>query len=230
MGNSSQPFSYRDLPEPKLPANDQMFRSWRGLLFLILKTIVRLIYHPRIEGRSSLANQPYLIIANHRSAWDPLVIMTVLKDVWPDWISKENLFKRRWLSNIFIQLGMIPVDRSLQDMQAMRRILTRLSDGRLLGLFPEGTRVRTWQDKIDNPPKSTYINMAARRGMKIQAISIEYRGKFFHSTRVRLLEPIDAKAALKQMSREELNHEIITRIYASMGEDYPSTFPSEEQR
>ena len=50
----------------------------------------------------------------------------------------DELFKPLWQSKVFTWLNCIPVNRTGADRNALRSALQRLSDGRAIGIFPEG--------------------------------------------------------------------------------------------
>ena len=84
---------------------------------------------------------PLIIVANHVSWLDPVLIayscphqMTLL--------AKEELFQQRFLGSLFRRWHMIPVRRGEFDRTLLRRALEVLSQGGILGLFPEGSRSR----------------------------------------------------------------------------------------
>ncbi len=75
--------------------------------------------------------------SNHISHFDPPII----SGFFPrrlDWLAMEEMFRSPWSKRIFTQLNCIPVDRSGSDRTSLRRALARLSDHRVIGIFPEG--------------------------------------------------------------------------------------------
>lgn len=75
--------------------------------------------------------------SNHISHFDPPII----SGFFPrriDWLAMEELFHSPISRRIFTWLNCIPVDRSGSDRNALRHALQRLSEGRVIGIFPEG--------------------------------------------------------------------------------------------
>jgi len=75
--------------------------------------------------------------SNHISHFDP----PFLSGWFPrklDWIAMSELFGTGWSKTGFRWLDVIPVDRGGDDRHALREALRRLSDGRVIGVFPEG--------------------------------------------------------------------------------------------
>ena len=55
-------------------------------------------------------------------------------------MAKEELFEAPILKSLLPSLQAFPVKRGMSDRQAMRKALSVLKDGEVVGLFPEGTR------------------------------------------------------------------------------------------
>ena len=92
----------------------------------------------RVVELSPVPKQGQLIMAsNHISHFDPPII----SGFFPrrlDWMTMDELFKPLWQSKVFTWLNCIPVNRTGADRNALRSALQRLSDGRAIGIFPEG--------------------------------------------------------------------------------------------
>lgn len=58
-------------------------------------------------------------------------------------MAKEELFSVPVLGKIVPHLNAFPVKRGMSDREALRKGLGILKDGKVLGLFPEGTRSKT---------------------------------------------------------------------------------------
>jgi 1-acyl-sn-glycerol-3-phosphate acyltransferase len=84
----------------------------------------------------------YLMITNHVSGLDPFVIGTMVSR--PMYcLAKVELYRNRTLTWFLNSLGYIPLDRSTEDISAMRIVLRLLRNGEAVGLSPEGTRSQT---------------------------------------------------------------------------------------
>ena len=85
---------------------------------------------------------PAVIVCNHFSSLDPLVIQSVFfrPIVWM--VAREYTVGPglQWL---FDTLRAIPVSRDGKDSSALRAALRALSDGDVLGIFPEGRFTKT---------------------------------------------------------------------------------------
>jgi len=117
------------------------------LLYHIIRFIARIIltpiYFPRMINRDKIPKKGKVIVyANHASWWDP-VILGVLLPRPVHFMAKEELFKSaigRWF---FTNIGAFPVKRGSADLSAVKKALKLLKHGKVFGIFPEGTRIKT---------------------------------------------------------------------------------------
>lgn len=84
-----------------------------------------------------LPDGAFVMASNHISHFDPPFLSGWLPRKI-DWIAMSELFATGWSRRGFLWLDVIPVDRGGDDRQALREALRRLSDGRAIGVFPEG--------------------------------------------------------------------------------------------
>lgn len=113
-------------------------------MYRFLRGVGRSIYtlrRWRVVGRQNIpASGGIIIAANHNSAWDPILLgCAINREVY--FMSKEELFQTRLLSWFFTSVHAFPVKRGAVDRRAIRHALDLLASGKVLGIFPEGTRV-----------------------------------------------------------------------------------------
>ncbi|WP_143521732.1 lysophospholipid acyltransferase family protein, partial [Pseudomonas sp. 2995-3] len=58
-------------------------------------------------------------------------------------MAKAELFETPILKSIIPRLGAFPIRRGMSDRQALRTGLSLLKEGKMVGIFPEGTRSKT---------------------------------------------------------------------------------------
>jgi len=105
----------------------------------------------KIQGVENMPTEgPVILAINHNSLWDPLVAGSSLPRK-VSFMAKEELFSIPVLGKIFSRLGAFPVKRGQGDMSAIRQSLAILKEGRVLGLFPEGTRSKTGETQKGLP-------------------------------------------------------------------------------
>lgn len=88
---------------------------------------------------------PVLLACNHASFYDPpLIGSTLQRGIC--YLARESLFKNRWISWLLREgLNCIPVDRDGGGAAGLKGVLDNLQRGRVVILFPEGTRTRDGQ-------------------------------------------------------------------------------------
>ena len=114
-------------------------------LYRLAKTLagslLGIFYPLRISGPRKLPEGPVVVVSNHISNWDVLTLGRVF-DRQICFMAKKELFKNPLLRRIVEGLGAFPVDRGSADVSAIRRSLELLSAGGVVGIFPQGTRVK----------------------------------------------------------------------------------------
>lgn len=89
---------------------------------------------------------PLLIVANHQSNLDPSLLAASLPRKLK-FLAKSELF-RSPLGNWFLRsFGAFPLNRQGVDVRAYRWVLEQLEQGKVVVLFPEGTRSKSGMRK-----------------------------------------------------------------------------------
>lgn len=88
----------------------------------------------------------FLFVCNHRSLFDPVVVMDKLRDYNISFISKPSNMNIPLFGNLGYAAGYLPIDRE-NNREALKTILTAADymkrDLCSIGIFPEGTRSKT---------------------------------------------------------------------------------------
>ena len=123
-------FDGRSTPE-KMSRRYDLFRR-------LMILICRVLFGLTMKGQENVPkNGPLIVAANHTQYADPvLVCMAVPRRM--QWMAKKQLFEPPW-ERFFRFIGSFPVDREGGGRQGFRSALTFLSEGWILGIFPEGT-------------------------------------------------------------------------------------------
>ena len=131
-----------------------------GFSHAILKIAYEICFRGEISGLENLpASGGYIIASNHASLLDPPIVGLYLPQQVA-FFARKTLWKPGlaawWLDGV----GTIPVDRDGgADVAAIRRVMLALGRGKVVILFPEGTRSR---DGRLQPPKSGIGLLACR--------------------------------------------------------------------
>lgn len=109
----------------------------------ILKPILRLLYGIKVEGLKNVPRKgPAIIAANHLSFLDSFFIPLVVNRRKVTYLAKADYFKSWKTAWFFKMAGQIPIDRQggERSERALNTALQVLKEGKLLGIYPEGTR------------------------------------------------------------------------------------------
>ncbi len=141
----------------------------------IFVPIVHICFNVKFEGRENVRESgAALICSNHRSLWDPIFIAVGIKKRKLCFMAKKELFSFKPFGFVLSKLGAFPVNRGAGDMQAIAEAENSLNKGKLLLIFPEGTRAK---DRNPLRPKSGAVYIASDTGADIIPVAICFEGK-----------------------------------------------------
>jgi 1-acyl-sn-glycerol-3-phosphate acyltransferase len=116
-------------------------RGLYALVRAVLAPLVRGWFRMRVTGREHVPGHGAAILApNHKSFLDSFFIGLATRRHLR-FMGKVELFEGPW-GWLLVRLGAFPVRRGESDAEALRTARAILSQGGLLAIFPEGTRVR----------------------------------------------------------------------------------------
>lgn len=109
----------------------------------VVYALLKPIYRFDVIGRENFPkDKGVLLCANHISVLDPPVVgINAPRPV--HFMAKEELFSTPILKHLLPGLNAFPVKRGMSDREALRKGLSILKEGKVLGIFPEGTRSET---------------------------------------------------------------------------------------
>jgi 1-acyl-sn-glycerol-3-phosphate acyltransferase len=122
-----------------------------------LRAPIRRAYRLRVAGGSNLPSSgPAVLASNHDSLLDiPCLVVASPRPVW--FMAKVELFRGPLASRLLLAGGGFPVRRGGRDLGAVRTALEVVRRGRLLGMYPEGTRAAHLQDFL---PGAAWLALA----------------------------------------------------------------------
>ena len=107
----------------------------------ILKVFISL-YKPTYIGLENIPKHGAFILAgNHTSYLDPILVASTTKEC-VHFFAKDSLYKGI-KKPLFKALGIIPVDRTKKDKNALSLGIKYLNNNSVIGIFPEGTINKT---------------------------------------------------------------------------------------
>ena len=146
-----------------------------------------------------------ILISNHYSNFDAIVLDIKLgKRIC--FLGKKELFNNK-ISKWFFEnvTGSIPVDRGTTDIKATKKILELLKNKKTIGIFPEGTRNKTEEEKFE--AKGGACVFAIKSKTPIIPMWLVHKPKVFRRNVLLIGEPFE----LSEFYGEKLSKEIIAK-------------------
>lgn len=148
-----------------LPASARLL--WRG--WPLLQATGVLAWGLRVDRAGGFPPPPFVVAANHFSHLDPMLVGLVYRRPILFLAVDELYGIHRPLDLALDLVGVMPITRTGVPLGAMRASLHHLAAGGVVGVFPEGTRVRTWGE---HRPKPGAAWLAARAGVPLVPVAI----------------------------------------------------------
>jgi 1-acyl-sn-glycerol-3-phosphate acyltransferase len=117
------------------------------LKYIILGPVLRMIFRPQVEGRDNVPDEGPAIIASNHLSFSDSIFMPLMVKRKVTFVAKAEYFTGKGIQGFlkrmfFVGTGTIPVDRAggRAAQAAIDTGLRVLGEGRLFGIYPEGTR------------------------------------------------------------------------------------------
>jgi 1-acyl-sn-glycerol-3-phosphate acyltransferase len=156
-----------------------------------------------------------LIVSNHQSLLDPPLLGVRLNRTM-SYMAKAELFRHKLFSWVIRSLGAFPVRQGAGDVGAIKETVSRLQEGRMLNIFPEGSRTETGEI---GPMLSGVALVVRRAGVPIVPAAIvgSYEAwpkgqRYFHRHPIRIVygPPLDVKGLKGEQVIARIDHAIRT--------------------
>lgn len=187
-----------------------LYKIAHVLVFVLAKIFFQL----RIIGVGHVPRKGGVIVAaNHNSYFDiPLLGCSLPRRA--DNIAKIELFRNKFFAFFIRVMGGFPVRRGAWDHQAIEEAVRRVAEGRLLVIYPEGTRGK---DGRLQPGKPGVGKIVAESGACVVPAFIEgtSRISLFRRVTVRFGRPIHFKEDMKASLNGKVHPKILYGTIAS---------------
>lgn len=178
------------------------------MLYKISKVIclvfLKLARRLKVFGDSRLPpGRGIIVVANHISYWDPLVIgCSLSRKIF--FMAKAELFNIAILGSFINNLGAFPVQREGTDRSSIRRALELLGAGKVVGIFPEGTRSKTGETL--NPHLGAAM-LALKGGVPLLPVAVSGTKGYWGRVKVNIGKPMYFNTQnQRKVSRTEMEH------------------------
>ncbi len=185
---------------------------------IIITPIFRWLLPVKIVGLENLPKEGGFILAsNHTSISDPIFMIANFKRQ-VHFMAKAELFKNWLFRAVLTRLGAFAVERGKGDMSAIRHAEELIRDGKILGIFPEGTR---YAEGAPRKAKSGVAYIAMDTKSDILPVSVYREGKYkiFKKTTIRIGELIKYEDLIDPELADRANlKKIVDRVTSSITE------------
>jgi len=205
-------------------------------LLIILKVIffpiVRFIWVGKLSGLGNIPLEgSYIIASNHESYFDFFCFLAISKR-WVYYLTKKEHFENIIWGPFMKYTGQIEVDRNSSDKTAVyEQALEVLREGKLLGIFPEGTRspngklqkAHTGVARIALLAKAPVIPVGMMGTFEILS-KFQYLPRF-RKCQIRIGKSISLDKYYEQEITDDLLQEITDNIMRTIGELTKEKYP-----
>jgi 1-acyl-sn-glycerol-3-phosphate acyltransferase len=211
------------------------------LVKAILTPILRLVFRPWAEGLDNVPKHGAAILASNHVSFSDSFFMPLMVSRKVTFLAKSDYFTERglkgWFKRVFFSgVGQVPIDRSggQASEAAIRTGLRVLGEGKLLGIYPEGTRS---PDGRLYRGKTGVARMALEAGVPVVPVAmigtyeIQPPGKVIPRIKrpgVRFGKPLDftryAGMSGDRFVLRSVTDEIIYELMQLSGQEYVDTY------
>ena len=196
--------------EPVREEKSIIYEIVRGLAWIVFHTLMPV----RCHGREKLnAEAPYIVIANHQHALEPVAMAMYIRKRQVVFLAKKELGKHKLFEQFLVRAHCIMVDRHHTDMTAMRNCMKAVKMKKILLIFPEGTRHHEGQmEQIESGTSMIVL----RSKVPIVPIYFDRKLSLFKVTHMVVGDPIPADDLLA----EGINTETCEKMNERLRETY----------
>lgn len=156
-------------------------------------------------GKENIPDRPFIIVSNHVAYRDAVCIALCVKDEI-SFLAKAELFEKKILGLFLKAFKMIPIKRAQADLSAIRESMKVLKSGGIVGVFPQGTRVKDRLPAAEQALGGSAL-IASMSKAVVLPVAVVYknnRPKLFSKMKVVFGEPVSYEEYSKIEDRDEI--------------------------
>ncbi len=146
-------------------------RSWYFFLSKVGMGICRILARVTVEGLENIPKTgPFFLVPNHQSVLDPVFAQGPIfsNDIYT--IAKSTQFSGVFFRWLMPRINAFPTRRYRVDAQTVRTALRFLSEGKAVGVYPEGER--TWDGRLQTIRAGT-VRLLLKGGVPVIPVGID---------------------------------------------------------
>lgn len=183
--------------------------------------VLVLYFRGRVFGLRNVPNSgPVVLACNHQCFFDPVAVTMALHREG-NYMARDTLFRNPLFKRLIESLNAFPVKRGAADVTAVKEMLRRLNDGKVVVVFPEATRTR---DGSISPINANAMAVAKKAGAAIVPTVID--GAFEAWPRDQLLpaprrmyisyQPVITREEVRAWPVERIAEVVSERLHAGL--------------
>ncbi|MDO5714460.1 MAG: lysophospholipid acyltransferase family protein [Tissierellia bacterium] len=180
---------------------------------VLIKLLTKILFKIEVYNLENfpMDDKGYIVCSNHISGWDPILLYLYLPRE-ASFLAKKELYEKRLVANFLNNHKAIPIDRDKPELSSMRETITLLQQGKVVGIFPQGTRC----ESISEDQGKTGISMMSFTA-NAPIIPVKIDGSMRPFSRVKIfvgqpIEPIEDKALSKKEMYAEFSRKVMRKI------------------
>ena len=201
---------------PKLKRRDDIasYKFFR-IVFRLAAPVLCFFRPFKVIGKENMISGAAMVCSNHSAMIDPFQIAIAFGiDDNVHVIAKIELFRVPVMSTLLWKMGMICVDRSINDIESIKTSLSYLKRGEKVVIFPEGTRLSEFDA---HAAKSGAVKLAERAGVPIIPVFVSRKKPIFRKSKVVFGEPYFIERPKEKRHADDytkLSEELMEKIQA----------------
>lgn len=187
-----------------------LYKFFQNLLWLPGK-----IFMPtKVVGKKNLINDGAVLICNHQSALDIILIgLSIYKQ--HKILAKQELFENKNKAKFYKSLGGVPINRDKPDLSSIKECIKILKNNQRLLVFPEGTR--NSQNNLENF-KFGFLAFALKSKKPVIPMWISKKPKFFRFNKLYIGKPIYLDEYFDKKLTPEQNIQMEQKVVNALAE------------
>ena len=210
---------------------------------LVAGPILRLLLRPDVSGEENIPRTgPLILASNHLSYVDPVILPLMIRRRI-HFLAKSDYYTGKGFANWAVRnflkaTGMIPIDRSggKASEASLKTGLKALGEGKVLGIYPEGTRSpdgrlyrgRTGVARLILEGEVTVVPVAMFDTDKVMGVGSSRLS--LHKIGIKIGKPVDLSSYLGKPADgavlRSIANEITSAIQTLSGQEFVDTYAS----
>ncbi len=182
------------------------------IITFCFRIFFKIFFPYRLHGQENIPeNGAYIVCANHTSWFDPPLVGSVWPKMRIHFMAKEELFDIFIFGSIIRKTLAFPVKRDKADRRALKKAIQLLEENKVIGLFPEGTRIKG--EELGQPFHGPAL-IALSSKKPVLPVAVKWPGRLFRPVSVTFgkLLYFEEEGKIKKDNLEKVSAKIMREI------------------